>query len=153
MILSNTPFKMRGNPFSCPWERKEFTSFLCILHILKCCHNVCKSRSIYPFLVWDSFLNYIFRKVPSNPDLHEIFLNVTKIDIHSNNFQRPHFQFDTVWLIFHVKLWNCTTICFNKVSLKFFIQFWNSESFGDIITYHMILTSRHCCSKMYKNWL
>ena len=43
--------------------------------------------------------------------------------IHSNKFPTPHFQFDTVWLIDHVKLWNLTTIYFNKASLKFFLIF------------------------------
>jgi len=72
------------------------------------------------------------------------------------NFQRPHFQFDTVWLIDHVKLWNVTTLYFNKASLKFFLKFCNLESFGDIMTLHVILTLRHYashrCSKMYTYW-
>ena len=72
------------------------------------------------------------------------------------NFQRPHFQFDTVWLIDHVKLWNFTTLYFSKASLKFFLKFCNLESFGDIMTSHVILTLRHYashrCSKMYTNW-
>jgi len=62
------------------------------------------------------------------------------------NFQRPHFQFDTVWLIDHVKLWNFITIYFNKASLKFFLKFCNLESFGDIMTSHVILTLRHYAS-------
>jgi len=73
------------------------------------------------------------------------------------NFQRPHFQFDAVWLIDHVKLWNFTTTYINKASLKFFLKFWYWESFGDIMTSHVILTLRpyssHRCSKIYKIWL
>jgi len=63
----------------------------------------------------------------------------------------------TVWLIDHVKLWNFTTIYLNKASLKLFLKFWNSKSFGDIMTSYVILTLRpyasHRCSKMYINWL
>jgi len=39
------------------------------------------------------------------------------------NFQRPHFQFDTVGLIDHVKLWKFTTMYFHKASLKCFLKF------------------------------
>ena len=71
------------------------------------------------------------------------------------NFQRPHFQFDPVWLIDYVKLWNFTTIYLNKASLKFVLKFWNLGSFDDIMKSHVILTLRpyasHRCSKMYKN--
>ena len=52
----------------------------------------------------------------------QIGLNPSYVLYTHPNFQRPHFQFDTVWLIDHV---NFTTLYFNKASLKFFLKFCN----------------------------